>query len=64
MQTELTNHSFETSRFPEDTKKAEISPIFKKKDDMIKDNYRPISLLEIFSNVSETIVTEQLMEYF
>ncbi len=37
---------------------------FKKKDDMIKDKYRPISLLEIFSKVFETIVAEQLMEYF
>ncbi len=62
--TELINHSFETSRFPEDMKKAEISPFFKKKDDMIKDNYRPISLLEIVSKVFETIVAEQLMEYF
>ncbi len=31
---------------------------------MIKDNYRPISLLEIFSKVFKTIVAEQLMEYF
>ncbi len=62
--TELINHSFETSRFPEYMKKAEISPLFKKKDDMIKDNYRPISLLEIVSKVFETIVAEQLMEYF
>ncbi len=30
---------------------------------MIKDNYRPISLLEILSKVFETIVAEQLMEY-
>ncbi len=45
-------------------KKAEISPIFKKKDDTIKDNYRLISLLEIFSKVFETIVAELLMEYF
>ncbi len=45
-------------------KKAEISPIFKKKDDMIKDNYRPISILATFSKLFETITAEQLMEYF
>ncbi len=45
-------------------KKTEISPIFKKKDDMIKDNYRPISILAVFSKVFETIIAEQLMEYF
>ncbi len=62
--TELINHSFETGRFPEDMKKAESSPIFKKKHDMIKDIYRPISLLDIVSKVFETMVAEQLMEYF
>ncbi len=61
--TELINHSFETSQIPEDMKRAEISPIFKKKDDMIQDKYKPISLHEIISKVFETIVAEQLMEY-
>ncbi len=44
-------------------KQAEISPLFKPKDDIIKDNYRSISLLEIVSKVFETIVAELLMEY-
>ncbi len=62
--TELINHSFETSRFSEDMKKAEIARLFKKKDDMIKVNYRPVSLLDIFSKVFEKIIAEQIMEYF
>ncbi len=45
-------------------KKAEISLIYKKNDDLAKDNYRPISILVVFSKVFETIITEQLMEYF
>ncbi len=61
---ELVNQAFTNNRFPEDMKKAEISPIFKKKDDMIKDNYRPISILAVFSKVFETITAVQLMEYF
>ncbi len=43
-------------------KKAEISRIFKKKDDKIKYNSRQICLLEIFFKVFETILAEQLME--
>ncbi len=44
--------------------KVEISPIFKKKDDFDKDNYIPISTFVVFSKVFETIIAEQLMEYF
>ncbi len=39
-------------------------PIFKKNDDLNKDNYRPISIMEVFSKVFETIIAEQLLEYF
>ncbi len=62
--TNMINYAFKNNRFPEDMKKAEIAPIFKKTDDMIKDNYRPISILSTFSKVFETIVANQLMEYF
>ncbi len=31
---------------------------------MVKDNYRPISILFIFSKIFETIVADQLMQYF
>ncbi len=31
---------------------------------MNKENYRPISILAVFSKVFETIIAEQLMEYF
>ncbi len=48
---ELLNQAFTNNRFPEDMKKVEISTIFNKKDDMIKDNYRPISILTVFSKV-------------
>ncbi len=31
---------------------------------MDKENYRPISILAVFSKVFESIIAEQLMEYF
>ncbi len=55
---------FQIKYSPGDMKKAEISPIFKKNDDLNKDNYRPIIILVVFSKVFETIIAEQLMEYF
>ena len=37
--------------FPEELKLAEVSPIFKKKDDLDKENYRPVSVLPHMSKV-------------
>ncbi len=51
-------------RFPDDMKKAEISPIFKKNNDMVINNYRPVCILSVFTNVFEAILTGQPMEYF
>ncbi len=62
--TELLNYAFSNKIFPDDMKKAEISPFFKKNDDLAKDKYRPISILVVFSKVFETIIAEHLMEYF
>ncbi len=39
--TELINSAFANILFPDNTNKAELWPLFKKKDDMIKNNYRP-----------------------
>ncbi len=61
---ELVNQAFTNNRFPKHIKKAEISPTFKKKDNMIKDIYRLISILAAVCKVFETIIAEQHMEYF
>jgi hypothetical protein len=62
--TELLNSAFKNKQFPDDLKRAEISPIFKKDDDMMKEKYRPVSILSVFSKVFETIIANQLMEFF
>ncbi len=41
-----------------------IAGVLKKKDDMINDNYRPISILAVLANIFETIIADQLMDYF
>ena len=45
---------------PEELKLAEVSPIFKKKDDLDKENYRPVSILPHVSKVFERIVYHQI----
>ena len=40
--TNLVNQSIRISHFPHDLKKAELSPLYKCKDDLIFTNYRPV----------------------
>ena len=43
---------------------AEISPVHKKDNDMDKTNYRPVSILTTFSKIFESIIADQLVDYF
>ena len=57
------NLSIEKGCFPEELKLAEVSPIFKKKDDLDKENYRPVSVLPHVSKVFERIMYHQINDY-
>lgn len=52
------------STFPNSAKRAQVSPLFKKDDAMIKSNFRPVSLLPIPSKIFEKVLANQLSEYF
>ena len=47
--TRIANLSLEQGVFPEELKFAVVTPIYKAKDPMFFNNYRPISLLSVFS---------------
>ena len=49
--------------FSEELKLAEVSPIFKKKDDLDKENCRPVSVLPHVSKVFERIRYDQINNY-
>ena len=57
------NLSIEKGCFPEKLKLAEVSPIFKKEDDLDKKNYRPVSVLPHVSKVFEKIMYHQINDY-
>ena len=42
----------------------DVIPIFKKNERSIKENYRPVSILPIFSNIFEKILHDQTSAYF
>ena len=52
---EIINCFFEQNKFPNELKLADIIPIFKKKDPLNKENYRPVSILLHMSKVLERL---------
>ena len=59
----IVNLSFESGIFPDLCKLAKVVPIFKKEDPMICKNYRPISLLPIFSKIIEKIIYTRMYDF-
>ena len=49
--------------FPNELKKADVTPIFKKDDPTKTKNYRSVSVLPVVSKVFETIMHSQTSEY-
>ena len=50
--------------FPDDWKKSNVVPIHKRDSKNLIKNYRPISLLPIFSKVFERLIFNSLFNYF
>ena len=50
--------------FPDQLKIAEVIPLFKKGDNALMDNYRPISVLPCFSKILERIIYSRLYSFF
>ena len=59
----IINASINQSRFPQDLKLADVSPVFKKKDNLDKKNYRPVSILPSISKIFESLMADQLTDY-
>ena len=57
------NLSIKKGCFPEELNLAEVSPIFKKKDDLDKENNTPVSILPHVSKVFERMMYHQINDY-
>ena len=60
----IINQMITTGIFPYAFKVAKIIPIFKKGDSSLLVNYRPISLLPRISKIFESVIHDQMYEYF
>lgn len=62
--TYLFNCCLDLCFFPEQLKKGKVIPTHKKGNKTMIENYRPISILPVFSKVFEGLLHKQLMQYF
>ena len=57
------NHFIDNSLFPRILKLGQVTPIFKKGNSQLLENYRPISLLPVFGKIFEKIIYKRLSNY-
>ena len=55
--------SFQSGIFPFELKITNVVPIFKTSDEMVFSNYRPVSVLPVFSKLLERLVYNRLIAY-
>ena len=58
------NNSLFSNIFPKYLKRADIAPIFKKDEQFLKNNYRPVSILLAVSKIYGRCLYDQINEYF
>ena len=58
-----TNYSLRENTFPEELKRSEVIPLYKKLDPLKKENYRPVILLPHVSKVFQRIIYKQINTY-
>ena len=64
--TKIINSSIQNGCFPDELKAAEVTPIFKKNDDLDKENYRPVSVFPHVSKIIKRVMythIQNFMEY-
>ena len=60
---QIINESFQSGIFPDKMKLAKVIPLFKKDCPLTASNYRPISLLSVFSKIIEKVMYERLYKF-
>ena len=58
--TKAINHAITENTFPEQLKKSEIIPLYKKEDSLKKENYKPVSILPHVPKNFERIIYKQI----
>ena len=59
----LVNQTIANSKFPDACKEANVTPIYKKGDHLMKNNYRPVSVLPTTSKLIEASMNVQIQSF-
>ena len=62
--TSIINQSMSYGLFPDSLKIAKVTPLYKKDENYLMNNYRPISILPSVSKVFERVMHNQIYQYF
>ena len=58
------NHLMKIGQFPDELKLGKVTPIYKKDNEELLENYRPVSTLPIFGKIFEKILYTRFYNYF
>ena len=60
---DIINLSFLTGTFPDLCKLAEVIPLFKNDNPLLCENYRPVSLLPVYSKIFEKVIYTRMYKF-
>ena len=59
----LINKTIQSGIFPQELKISKITPLFKSGDKKVMNNYRPISVLSVFSKILEKLIKNRMLSF-
>ena len=60
----IINQMLNTGLFPDSLKNSKVIPLYKKDNEKLFSNYRPISLLPSISEIFEKVILKKMSDYF
>ena len=61
--TQIINMSIDNNCYPDNLKLAEVRPVFKKKDNLDRENYKPVSVFSPVPKVYERIMYQKIEDF-
>ena len=60
----ILNTSIAYSRYPSHWKMGQVTPLFKKDEELYKRNYRPVTVLPCLNNIFDRLLSEQMQDFY